>query len=60
MESHRVGTANIDVVDAKRKQLVWEALAEGQLDEKAMADPPAAIRAIVRKMFADFPGKAGK
>ena len=30
---YKVGTANVDVVDARKKQLVWEGLVEGKLHE---------------------------
>jgi hypothetical protein len=55
---YKVGTANVDVVDANKRQLIWEGLAEGKLTDKMMKDPQAAINAIVGEMFAKFPGKA--
>ena len=56
---YKVGTANVDLVDASRKQLVWEGLAEGKLSEKVMKDPRAAVNAVVAEMFKQFPGNAG-
>lgn len=55
---YRVGTANVDVVDAKRKQLVWEGIAEGRLTKDVMRNPEPAIRAAVAEMFKSFPGRA--
>jgi|SRR5688572_24920919 len=56
---YKVGTANIDVVDAQRKQLVWEGLAEGRLSDKVMKDPRAAVNLVVTEIFKQFPGNAG-
>ncbi len=55
---YKVGTANIDVVDARKKQLLWEGVAEGKLTKEVMADPGAAINSVVTQMFAQFPGRA--
>jgi len=56
---YKVGTANIDVVDFAKKQLVWEGLAEGKLSDKVMKDPRAAVNAVVTELFKQFPGNAG-
>ncbi len=56
---YKTGTANIDVVDLSRKQVVWEGVAEGRLTSKMMKDPRTAIGAIVTEMFLQYPGRAG-
>jgi hypothetical protein len=56
---YKVGTANIDVVDYAKKQLVWEGIAEGKLTDKAMADPRGAVNLVVTEIFKQFPGNAG-
>src|SRR5690348_11805962 len=48
---YRVGTANIDVVDAKRKMLAWEGIAEGRLTEDMLQNPGPAIASIVSEIF---------
>jgi len=53
---YKVGTANIDVVDAQKKQLVWEGVAEGKLTDKVMKDPRAAVNAVVTEIYKQFPG----
>lgn len=58
--NYKVGTANVDVVDARKKVLVWEGLAEGRLTEDMMNDPDNAIAAIVADMFAKYPGSAAR
>ena len=55
---YKVGTANIDVVDAKRKVVVWEGIAERELTEDVMRNPQPAIDHTVAAMFAQFPGRA--
>jgi hypothetical protein len=53
------GTLNIDIVDAKRKQLAWEGVAVGRVTKKSQEDRQAAIRAAVTEIFAKYPFKAG-
>jgi hypothetical protein len=55
---YKVGTANIDVVDARKKQLIWVAIAEGRLTEAMMNSPDESIAKIVSDMFAKYPAKA--
>jgi hypothetical protein len=55
---YKVGTANIDVVDMAKKQLVWEGIAEARLTDKMMKDPRTAISGVITEMFLQFPGRA--
>lgn len=55
---YKVGTANIDIVDARRRQLIWEGVAEGRLTSKVMDDPRSAIHETVADLFKHYPGKA--
>lgn len=57
--TYRVGTASIDVIDAARKQLVWEGVAEGRLTEKMLDNPGPAISAAVADIYAKYPARAG-
>lgn len=52
---YKVGTANIDVVDAKKRELVWEGVAEGKLTDKVMKDPRAAVNIVVTEIYKQFP-----
>ncbi len=54
---YRKGTLAIDVVDAHRHALVWRGIAEGRLDDKAMAQPGPAVDSVVNELFAAFPGE---
>ena len=56
--TYPVGTANIDVVDARKKQLVWEGVAQGRLSDKQMEHPREAIRNAVALVFTHFPVRA--
>ncbi len=38
--TYKVGTLNIDIVDAEKKQLVWEGVAEGRVSEEELARIP--------------------
>jgi len=55
---YKVGTANIDVVDARRKVLIWEGIADGRLTDAMMNSPEDSLAEIVSDMFAKYPGKA--
>jgi Domain of unknown function (DUF4136) len=56
---YKVGTCNIDVVDAHRRQLVWEGIAEGKLSDKVMKDPRGAVNLVVTEIFKQYPGNVG-
>ncbi len=53
--NYKVGTVSIDVVDAKRKELIWEGALEGTLSSKAMQNPGGAIQSAVGQIFTQFP-----
>lgn len=53
------GTINIDMVDAQRKQLVWEGVAVGRVTDKQRQDRQAAITAAVAEIFTKYPFRAG-
>ena len=53
------GTLNIDIVDARRKKLVWEGVAIGRVSDKQREDRQAAINAVVAEIFTKYPFRAG-
>ncbi len=53
--NYQVGTASIDVVDAERRQLIWEGVAEGRITSEARENPAAAISDAVEDIFGKFP-----
>lgn len=52
---YREGTLNIDVVDAARKQLVWESVVTDSVTQQMQDDVPGAIDAAVKAAFAKYP-----
>jgi hypothetical protein len=54
---YKQGTANIDVVDAAKKQVVWEGVAEGKITDTMMKSPQATIDTVITDMFANYPVK---
>ena len=57
--TYPIGTANVDVVDAHRKQMIWEGVAQGRLRDEDMDNPKESIARVVTQLFARFPGRAG-
>jgi len=53
------GTFNIDLIDARKKQLIWEAVGIGRVTEKKLQNLEQSVREGVPKFFADYPFVAG-
>ena len=53
------GTFNIDLVDAGRMQLVWEAVGTGRITAKVRKNLEKVVREGVPKYFANYPFVAG-
>ena len=53
------GTFNIDIVDAKKHQLIWEAVGVGRVSDKALGNLEEAVNKGVPKYFAHYPFRAG-
>lgn len=56
---YKTGTANVDLIDAKRKQLIWEGVAEGRIRDEALDNPGPAIDRVVAELFTRYPARAG-
>jgi len=56
---YKTGTANVDLIDAERKQLIWEGVAEGRVKDEALENPGPAIDAVVAELFTSYPARAG-
>ena len=54
------GTFNIDIIDAKRHQLVWEAVGVGKVTDKALANLEERVKLGVPKFFSLYPYRAGE
>lgn len=55
--NYKQGTLTIDVVDAARKALVWQGVAEGRIRKEARENPGAAVDAVVTQIMAGFPAR---
>lgn len=55
--TYKVGTINVDIVDAEKKQLIWEGVSEGRVSDEAMANPKVAVNAVVTELMRQYPGK---
>ena len=53
------GTINVDMVDAERKQMVWEGIAVGEVTKEHLKNREAAIDKAMTEIFAKFPFQAG-
>lgn len=53
------GTFNIDLVDARRKRLVWEAVGKGKVTDRDFADLKNVVDEGVQRYFSHFPFVAG-
>ena len=49
------GTLNIDVIDAARKQLVWEGVVTGSVTQAQLDNVQAAVDAAVAAAFLKYP-----
>jgi len=57
--NYRQGTLTIDLVDARRKVLVWQATAEGRVSSEARKHPGPAIDRVVTDMMGPLPHAGG-
>jgi hypothetical protein len=55
--TYKVGTLNLDIVDAEKKQLVWEGVAEGRVSEDELQNPKVAINGVVTELMRQYPGR---
>jgi Domain of unknown function (DUF4136) len=53
------GTFNIDIVDAKKKKLVWEAVGVGRVTDDVLENLEAKVNEAVPQYFAKYPYRAG-
>jgi len=53
------GTFNIDIIDNRRQQLVWEAVGIGRVSEKKLENLEETVKTGVPNYFAQYPFVAG-
>lgn len=59
IRQYTVGTLHLDIVDLDRKQLIWEAIAEGRVQSDYTYEQDDVEKAIV-EMFAKFPPRTAQ
>ena len=57
-EDYRLGRMAIDLIDARRRQVVWHGAAEGRVSPDMLRDAGAAVETAVAAVFDGFPVKA--
>ncbi len=55
--TYKVGTINVDIVDAEKKQLIWEGVSEGRMSNEALRNPKVTVNAVVTELMRQYPGK---
>jgi hypothetical protein len=55
--TYKIGTINVDIVDAEKKQLVWEGVSEGRVSDEMMANPKVTVNAVVTELMRQYPGR---
>ena len=56
VSSYKEGTLNIDVIDAARKQLVWEGVVtDSSVTQEELANLPASLSNAVKAAFSKYP-----
>src|SRR5262249_19031477 len=58
--NYREGTLSIDLVDAKKDQLVVQGVANGRVTDDMRKNPGPAIDAVVTQIFSNFPNPPAK
>ena len=53
------GTVNVDLVDNKRSQLIWEAALVGRVTDKARENLEATVNEVMVEVFRSYPYIAG-
>ena len=57
--SYKEGTVNVDLIDAKKKQMVWEGVAVNVVDAEELDNPEQALRKVIADIFIRYPFRAG-
>jgi hypothetical protein len=52
---YQEGTVGVDVVDATKKQLVWQGVAEGRITKAVAENPAGAVDKAITEIFAKYP-----
>lgn len=56
---YKEGTVNVDLIDARKKQMVWEGIAVNEVVSDDLDNPKLAFRKVIAAIFAHYPYQAG-
>jgi hypothetical protein len=59
VDNYTQGALYVDLVDAERRQLVWEGEVQGRITDEMRRNPEPAITGAVEAIFARYPFRAG-
>jgi hypothetical protein len=57
---YQEGTLNIDLIDVRQNQLVWEGVAEGRVTQKSRKNLETTTQSAVKNIFSRYPYRAGE
>jgi hypothetical protein len=57
--NYQEGTVNVDLVDARKKQMIWEGIAVNEVDSDDLNNPQQAFQKVIAAIFEQYPYRAG-
>ena len=58
VDSYTEGTLNVDIIDAAKKQMIWEGVAVGRVTDETMENLQPKINEAVAAIFVNYPIKS--
>lgn len=58
VDSYTEGTLNVDIIDAAKKQMIWEGVAVGRVTDQTMENLQPKINEAVSAIFVNYPIKS--
>jgi len=58
VDSYTEGTLNVDIIDAAKKQMIWEGVAVGRVTDETMENLQPKINETVAAIFVNYPIKS--
>ena len=57
--SYKEGTVNVDLIDAQKKQMIWEGVAVNEVSNQDLENPQKAFIKVISAIFSHYPYRAG-
>jgi hypothetical protein len=58
VDAYTEGTLNVDIIDAAKKQMIWEGVAVGRVTDETMENLQPKINEVVTAIFVNYPIKS--